>query len=74
MQGFVREEVKFNLPVVEKHPLPNSRAIMPEESHFPKYLPEGSGHQTPFYKLGYRSKAETIDLLENKINSPSHSK
>lgn len=64
----------FHYQVIEKHPLPNPRAIMPEESNFPKYLPEGSGHQTPFCKLGYHSKAETIDLLESKINSPSHSK
>lgn len=65
---------RFNHTDMKKHPLPTPWAMMPSESNFPKYLPEGSGHQTLFCKLGCHSRAKMIDLPENKINSPSHSK
>lgn len=57
-----------------KAPTAHPGAMMPTESNFPKYLPEGSGHQAPLCKLGCHCRAQTIDLPENKINSPSHSK
>lgn len=73
VQGIAWEGTKFSHLVMEKYPLPSPGA-MPAESNFPKCLPGGSGHQTPFCKLGCPSRAEMIDLPENKINSPSHSK
>lgn len=69
MQDIVREEYESDHLLTEKHLLPGPWAIMPVESNFPKYLQEASGHQTPYCKHGHHSKAETIALLENKINS-----